>query len=223
MRIQPPGALLGALQTCALLSCALLTATIAGSCSGPEPDLIVYVAMDQVHSEGILNRFAEETGLNIRMEFDTEASKTVGLVARIRAEEKSPRCDVFWNNEIANTVALALENRLASYDSPSAADIPEAFRDPERRWTGFAARARCLIVNTDRVQPGAYPTGLADLLDPENHPGGGIARPLTGTTLTHVVALYTKLGDHPATALTNRWIEQNRACLLYTSPSPRDS
>ena len=45
-----------------------------------------------------------------------------------------------------------------SYDSPSAAGIPERFRDPKRRWTGFAARARCYIVNTDLVDPAGEST-----------------------------------------------------------------
>lgn len=207
MPTRSPVALLGALLTCLLAAC------------GSEPDLVVYVAMDQVHSEDILRRFAEETGLNVRMEFDTEASKTVGLVARIRGEAKRPRCDVFWNNEVANTIALAQEGRLANYESPSAADIPPEFKDSEHRWTGFAARARCLIVNTERLTPDQYPSGLADLSDPENHPDGGIARPLTGTTLTHVVALYAHYGDHPATAMTDRWIELNRAGELALSNS----
>ena len=121
----------------------------------PEADLVVYVAHDMVHSEPLIRRFADETGLRVRAEYDIEASKTVGLVTRIRQEWSRPRCDVFWNNEIAHTVALAAEGLLAAYDSPSAADIPEVFRDPERRWTGFAARARVFIVNTERADPAA--------------------------------------------------------------------
>ena len=73
---------------------------------------------------------------------------------------------------------------LEPYDSPSAADIPELFRDPERRWTGFAARARVLIVNTDLVPAGDEPKGTLDLFDPKWSEKCGIARPLTGTTLT---------------------------------------
>ena len=192
----------------AVLACALPLAGL-GACVGDEPDLVVYVAMDQEHSEAILCRFAERTGLDVRMEFDTEAAKTVGLVARLRAEAKSPRCDVFWNNEVANTVALAEEGLLEAYDSPSAANIPEDFRDPERRWTGFAARARCLIVNTERLAPQDYPSSVEDLLDPDAHPDGGIARPLTGTTLTHLAALVTVLGDETVEAWTTRWVELN--------------
>lgn len=159
-----------------------------------EPDVVVYCALDQIFAEDLLAEFERQSGLEVRAEFDVEAAKTVGLVARIREERNRPRCDVFWNNEIAHTVALAEEGLLASYASPSAADIPAEFRDPQGRWTGFAARARVLIVNTNQANP-AQIHGLADLLDPQWKGKVCMARPLTGTTLTHATALYTTYGE----------------------------
>jgi iron(III) transport system substrate-binding protein len=174
-----------------------LALLLAGACSGP--DLVVYCALDQVHAEDLIRRFEEETGLTVRVEFDSEANKTIGLVNQIREEKNRTRCDVFWNNEVAHTVALADEGLLAPYDSPSAAGIPEPYRDPERRWTGFAARARVFIVNTELMDPSQVATG-ADLLDPRWRGTAGMARPLTGTTLTHMAALYDVLGAEPARA-----------------------
>lgn len=169
--------------------------SLAGGCS--EPDLVVYCALDQVHSEDLIREFARESGLDVRVEFDTEATKTVGLVGRIREESSRTRCDVFWNNEIANTVALASEGLLQPYDSPAASEIPETFRDPERRWTGFAARARVFIVNTDLMDPSEVDS-MDDLLDPKWAGKVGMARPLTGTTLTHMTALFQMLGEEAA-------------------------
>jgi iron(III) transport system substrate-binding protein len=179
-------------------SAALLAALALSSCA-KEADLVVYCALDQVFSEELVRDFEKETGLVVRPEFDVEAHKTVGLVNRIRAEENRPRCDVFWNNEIAHTVALAEEGLLASYDSPSAADIPAVFRDSEHRWTGFAARARVFIVNTELADP-AEIHGMADLLDPRWKGQLAMARPRTGTTLTHAAALYATLGEAGARA-----------------------
>ena len=167
---------------------ALGLGALASACAR-EADVVVYCALDQIFSEELLREFEAQSGLVVQAEFDVEAHKTVGLVNRIRAEAARPRCDVFWYNEIAHTIALADEGRLSSYDSPSAADIPEAFRDPERRWTGFAARARILIVNTELADP-AEITRVADLLDPRWKGQVAMARPRTGTTLTHAAALY---------------------------------
>ena len=173
---------------------------LLASC-GSDPDVVIYCALDQVHAEPLLERFEKETGLVVRAEFDIEANKTIGLVNRLRAESSATRCDVFWNNEVAHTVALGEEGLLASYDSPAAADIPTIFRDEEHRWTGFAARARVFIVNTDLVTPEemAEITDMWDLFDPKwTERGVGMARPLTGTTLTHMTALYSVLGEQRA-------------------------
>jgi iron(III) transport system substrate-binding protein len=184
-------------RTAALLI--LLLSCLCAACA-PDADLVVYCALDQEHSESLIRRFEAETGLVVDPQFDTEATKTIGLVGRIREEHNRVRCDVFWNNEIANTVALAEEGLLQPYDSPSAADIPAEYRDPESLWTGFAARARVFIVNTELVGPEerAAIHGMADLLDPRWAGKVGMARPLTGTTLTHMAALYDVIGAEQA-------------------------
>lgn len=163
-----------------------------------EADLIVYCSLDQEFSERLIQRFGEETGLTVRAEYDIEANKNVGLAARIREEATSrPRCDVFWSNEAAQVVAMAEDGLLQPYDSPSARDIPPAFRDPERRWTGFAARARLFIVNTKLADPSQI-RSMWDLYDPRWKGQVALARPLAGTTNTHMTALYLTLGEAEA-------------------------
>ncbi|MFM7297089.1 MAG: ABC transporter substrate-binding protein, partial [Planctomycetota bacterium] len=151
---------LAKLPVAALL--AVLVSLTAGCAK--EPDVVVYCALDQIFAEDLVHEFEQRTGLVVRAEFDVEAAKTVGLVARLREERNRPRCDVFWNNEIAHTVALAKDGLLQPYASPSASDIPAQFRDASNLWTGFAARARVLIVNTEQVDPSTI-HGLADLVD----------------------------------------------------------
>lgn len=178
----------------------LLAATGAG-CGDEANDgsgareVVIYCALDQVHAEPLIREFEARTGIEVRAEYDIEAHKTVGLVRRIREEQNRPRCDVFWNNEIAHTVSLANDGLLMSYDSPSAADIPETFRDAERRWTGFAARARVFILNTELMKGRETPDSMWDLVEESWKGEAGMARPLTGTTLTHVTALYGLLGE----------------------------
>lgn len=156
----------------------------------------IYVALDQELSQQVLERFAGELQIDLVQRYDTEAAKTVGLVSMLMEERSNPRCSVFWNNELANTVRLAQAGLLEPYDSPSARDVPAVWRDAQHRWTGFAARARILIVNTDLLpDPTSWPTGYADLTDPKWQGRCGIAKPKTGTTLTHFTALRQLLGD----------------------------
>ncbi len=168
---------------------ATLSLLLLAAC-GKSPDVRLYIALDQEHSEALMKRFAQSSGLVVGDEYDSENQKTVGLVSRIIEQAGRPRCDVFWNNEVAQTVRLAQRGLLEPYDSPAAADIPAEFRDPQHRWTGFAARARVLIVNTDLVPNRAdWPTSMWDLIDPKWKGRVAVAQPLTGTTLSHFAAL----------------------------------
>ena len=60
----------------------------------------------------------------------------------------------------------------------------------------FGARARVFLVNTELLPNREdYPSSLEDLLDPKYKAMGLVtcmARPLTGTTYTHAVALLTR-------------------------------
>jgi iron(III) transport system substrate-binding protein len=176
-----------------------VVALVAAAFLWPKKEgVTIYCAVDDVHAIPILDAFERETGIHVHRNFDTEANKTVGLVQRLREERGNPRCDVFWNNEIMHTIRLKKEGVLTEYDSPSAKEIPENFRDPDRMWTGFGARARILIVNTELVGPDERPTSMNDLLDPKWKGRSSFVRPLTGTTLTHAVVLYSVLGEEKA-------------------------
>ncbi|MDP6941938.1 MAG: ABC transporter substrate-binding protein [Planctomycetota bacterium] len=170
-----------------------LVFTLFASC-GAEADLVVYCSLDQVHSEKIIQLFEERSGLNVNAQWDVEANKTVGMVNRLLAEKSHPRADVYWNNEIAHTLRLKRSGITAPYFSPSAKEIPSNFKDPEGHWTGFAARARVILYRTDLPGEHAPPTRIEDLPLPKFAPHGGLARPLTGTTLTHFSVLSQQQG-----------------------------
>lgn len=159
-------------------------------------EVVVYTALDREFSEPILHDFTEESGIVARSTFDTESTKTVGLAQRIISEGERPRCDVFWNNEILNTLRLERQGLLRPYHSPTAAEFPAGVRSPKGLWHGFAARARVLIVNTDQVGEGRRPKSIRDLIDPQWR--CGIAKPLFGTTATHAACLFAAWGDAEA-------------------------
>jgi iron(III) transport system substrate-binding protein len=182
----------------ALAGVAIATLVAAAALWPKQEGVTIYCAVDDVHAIPILDAFEQETGIHVHRNFDTEANKTVGLVQKLREERGNPRADVFWNNEIMHTIRLGRESVLAAYDSPAAKDIPAEFRDTERLWTGFGARARILIVNSELVTDNARPTSMSDLLDAQWRGRSAFVRPLTGTTLTHAAVLYTVLGDEAA-------------------------
>ncbi len=164
-------------------------------------EVTVYTALDRQFSEPILEEFTRQTGIRVNAVYDTESTKTVGLVNRIMAEAQRPRCDVFWNNEILNTLRLKEAGLLQSCTPEQAQYFPQRYRDPEHYWHGFAARARVIIVNTDRVPADARPTSIRDLADPRWRGQAGLAKPLFGTTASHVAVLWEMLGAEATRAL----------------------
>ncbi len=203
------GRIAGITRVVVIAMAAAMAAALAG-CGGREADVVLYCAVDQSHSEPLVKRFEQETGLKVEAYYDVEATKSVGLRRRLQEEASRPICDVFWNNEVVQTVVLARQGLLQPYDSPSAAGIPAAFRDPGALWTGFAARARVLIVNVERMPDAARrPKGTADFLDPAHADRCGMARPLAGTTVAHVAVWLAQRG-HDATFDLLRSLRDNK-------------
>lgn len=181
-----------------LIRCLVVTMVIGGLCGCQKNEVIVYTALDREFAETVFDKFTRETGIVVRPKYDTEANKTVGLTNLLLAERNRPRCDVFWNNEILNTLRLKSEGVLQSCNPSTAANYPPQYRDAENEWFGFAARARILLVNTKMVDPADYPQSLDDLVSAEWAGRVGVAKPLFGTTASHAACLFAANGKEAA-------------------------
>jgi len=190
------------LRVAAILACGLALAGCTKS--NDQNEVVVYAALDSEFSQPILDDFARDTGVQVRPKFDAESTKTVGLTNEIIQEANRPRCDVFWNNEILNTLRLEEKGLLDVYRPAIAEQYPAMYRSPDGTWHGFAGRARVLIVNTNLVPENERPTSIYDLLDSKWKGKIGIAKPLFGTTATHAACLFAHLGDDKAKEFFNK-------------------
>jgi len=157
-------------------------------------EVIIYTSLDQIFSEPILLEYEKKYHVNVKVVYDVEATKTTGLVNRLIAEKRRPKCDVFWNSEFAKTIVLKKIGVLARYYSPSANDIPKQFKDKDGYWSGFAARARILIYNTKLLKSSSLPESIFELTSHLWKNKVALAYPLFGTTATHIAALYELYG-----------------------------
>jgi len=204
-----------------LFSITLLSLAACGGPSSQEREVVIYTSLDQRYSEPILRAYEETTGVATKVVYDTEATKTTGLVNRLLAERSAPRADVFWNSEIVRTIALKRAGVLAPYRSPSATDIPEIFKDPEGYWTGFAARVRVIAVNPELVPEDDWPRSFDDLTRPEWKGRFAMAYPLFGTTSTHVAALFAARGPERAKQFLKALVD-NGAQVVDGNSTARD-
>lgn len=187
---------------------ALLVALIVAAGCTPDAaqrqNVVVYTSVDQVFAEPVLRSCEERFDLDVRGVFDTEETKSTGVLNRLIAEAASPRADVFWSGDPVRPFLLIARDLVEPYTSPEAAAIPAAFRAADGTWTGLAARARVLLVNRDRLGDGERPRSIRDLADPRWRGQTTIANPLFGTTTMHVAALASVWGDDELRAFLDR-------------------
>lgn len=176
----------------------LLFLPLLHGCGSSKSRVVLYCSQDQEFAEEALGEFTRRTGLEIAPRYDTEANKSVGLYEELVREKDRPRCDVFWNNEILAMIRLQRMGLLQSYASPAAEPYPEFTKSKDKTWQAFAARARVLLVNTDRVKEGERPRSLLDLDKPRWKNKVAMAKPIFGTTATQAACLFEVLGKDKA-------------------------
>jgi iron(III) transport system substrate-binding protein len=159
-----------------------------------QQEVVVYTSVDQPFSEPILDEFERTTGIRVQAVYDVEAAKTTGLVNRLIAEKEHPVADVFWNSEILQTILLKEQEVLAVYHSEEALSLDAIYRDADGYWSSVTARARVILINTDRIPNPESINSIHDFIDPGQAPLSGVANPLFGTTATHAAALYSEWG-----------------------------
>ena len=187
-----------------ILPCLVLLLAACGGQPASSPadnagrEVTVYVSTDRVFSEPVLRAYEQRTGVRVNAVYDTEETKSTGLANKLLAEKGRPQADVFWSNEPVRTLVLKRNGVLAPYKSPSAEGIPATFKDSEGYWTGFSARSRVIVYNTNLVKPEEAPKSVFDLADPKWKGQVAVADPRFGSTSFHVAALYAVVGDERA-------------------------
>ena len=164
---------------------------IAGCGQKDSNEVVVYVSEDQVFSEPIIEDFEADTGIRVMAVYDTEETKSTGVMNRLIAEKDNPQADAYWANEPIRAIVLKQKGISEKYYSPNSDGIPVNFKDPQGYWTGFSARARVLVVNAEEE----VPSSILAYIDEKWRSKGVVANPLFGTTTSWVAVLFTIWDD----------------------------
>ena len=176
---------------------------VSGGCISRHSDeVVVLSALDREFSAAVLEDAQNELKMPLRVKYDVESNKTVGLTNEIIRNQQRPRADLFWNNEILHTIRLEKLGLLEPVDAERRSRFPDRFVSPSGHWFGLAARARVLIVNTELMPiAGQRPTQFSDLADKQFAGKCTLARPLFGTSATHAAVMFDILGAAKAAQL----------------------
>ncbi|MEQ8675634.1 MAG: ABC transporter substrate-binding protein [Aggregatilineales bacterium] len=136
--------------------------------------------------------FEEETGISTNY---VRLSSGESL-ARIRASSDNPEFSVWWGGPADAFIAASEEGLLEQYESPSAEEIPEQYKDADSYWTGVYVGALGFCSNLDILDELGVeaPTSWEELLAPELEGFVAMAHPATSgtafTTFWTTVTLY---------------------------------
>ncbi len=177
---------------------AFIIVLITSNCNNNSNVVVVYTTVDQIFSEPVLKEFESGTGITVKVVYDTEETKSTGVLNRLIAEKDNPQCDVFWSGDPVRTIILKNRGITTPFQSQVANDIDMVFKDPDYHWTGFSARARVLIYNKNLLAAADVPRSIFDLTKEQYSGKVAIANPLFGTTTFHIAAIFTAVGDEKA-------------------------
>jgi iron(III) transport system substrate-binding protein len=169
---------------------------LTGCVPRSESEVVVYASVDREYAGPIFDAFERtENAPSVARQFDVESSKSVGLANRILQEKSRPKCDLFWNGEILQTIRLQKAGLLRSRNWNLPTDWPKStFAASDGTWVGVGARARVLLVNKKLLSKNSdgdsdWPTTVSELSNPKWKKKCGLAKPLYGTTATHFLVL----------------------------------
>ena len=143
----------GALVVAGLVALVVLT-------SSSDEDLVIYTARLHYGEEEVFERFAEETGYDLKLFGGTGP----GLIERLDAEGADTQADILVTVDGANLQEALEADLLRPIESATVdEEIPAELRDPEGRWVGLTTRARTIMRSTERVAADEIPQTYADL------------------------------------------------------------
>lgn len=173
---------------------------VASRQSPASPRVVVATSTDDFLARPIATLCEEATGIGVDLITDTEATKAIALVQRVRmSKDRSPSdaaIDVWWSSEVLGTIALAQDGLLAPWPLADSSQSPVASRPSPSPppWREFAARARVIAHHTGRIASDP-PTRLRDLVDPRFRGMVAMARPQFGSTRGHIAGLIALHGE----------------------------
>lgn len=172
---------------------ALLLFGLAPACGGDSQVLTIYSGRELSLIGPILERFAEERGVDIEVRDGTTAE----MALLIEEEGDRSPADVFLSQSPGAVAYLDGLGRLATLPDGVLDAVPADDRAPDGNWVGITGRVRTLVYNPELIGEAELPASVLDLTDPRYEGMLAIAPP-NASFQDFVTGLRGELGDDEA-------------------------
>ncbi|MCC7183118.1 MAG: ABC transporter substrate-binding protein, partial [Rhodocyclaceae bacterium] len=162
--------------------------------------LRVYTAWPEQFSTPLFNAFTQQTGIEVQFVRQSAGE----LLARLRAEKANPQVDLMFGGPADTFHAAKNAGLLEPYKGAGWAAIPDAYKDPDGYYTGFARLTIVFMTNAAFLKDKklSAPASWADLLNPAYRKQIQTADARTsGTAMTRLLSIYYAFGKDEAKAL----------------------
>jgi len=179
------------------VSLAFLTAGLLGpaACGSDRDTLTIYSGRQLDLIGPILERFAEERGVDIEVRDGTTAE----LALLIEEEGERSPADVFLSQSPGAVAYLDGLGRLTELPEAALDAVPEADRAVDGHWVALTGRVRTLVYNPDLIAEADLPASVLDLTDPR-YDGLLAVAPPNASFQDFVTGMRGELGDNAAAA-----------------------
>ena len=177
---------------------AVVTAVFLAACGGGDAELTVYSGRSEELIGPLLDRFSEETGIDVGVRY----ASTSSLAALLLEEGDRTDADVYIAQDAGALGVVQRAGMFADLESDVLERVAEVYRSPEGQWVGLSGRARVIVYNTDSLSAADLPDSILDFTDPAGEGRIGWA-PTNGSFQAWVTALRVSEGDEAARA----WLE----------------
>lgn len=140
---------------------ALALAVLGAGCSGDSGELTVYSGRTQDLVGPLLQRFEQETGVEVKVRYGGSAE----VAGAVLEEGDRPRADVLLVQDAGNIGQVANAGRLVPLERAVLEKVPAQFRSPEGLWVGLSGRARVVVYNTEKVPESELPPTVDGFTD----------------------------------------------------------
>ena len=160
--------------------------------------LTVYSSRAQSLVQPLLEQYAKDTGVNLRVKYDT----TAALVATLQEEGDNSPADAVYLGESSGLGALSQQGYLATLPSSLLERVDKRLRSAKGEWVGTSGRSKVVVYHTETQDPATLPNSVLDYTHPKWRGKIGWA-PTHGEWQLLVTALRIQLGEEQAKA----WLE----------------
>ena len=186
----------------AVLALVLAAVGLTACTERGEGELVVYSGRSETLVGPLLDRFARETGIDIRIRY----ADTSELTPTLLEEGRSTPADVFFSQDAGALAALADNRLLARLPDELLNLVEPRFRDPGGRWVGVTGRARVIAYNTNLVRKEDLPRSVLEVADPRW--AGRVGFPPSNASF---VAFVSALVEQVGTDRTRAFLEALKA------------